>query len=148
MIHNKKDNTVTLDNGKTYNLKATDFRIGNYVGIPTEDAKGKKAITPRRVSLIAEGVIKAMLNKAIGMELQITDGNIVPVKITEDILEKIGFKCIDKEIGIFQGQAGVDLVRNGEKGWFFDGNDKTVQYVHELQNRFYIEKGFEMEIIL
>lgn len=133
-------------------LSAHDLRIGNWV------YDGKHTKYPMQV--VAIGKDWAHLdfpgNEGGVWEADIND--LQPIKLTEAFLKKIGvtlrgyhgngkhFCSADLRIEVFKTSDSL-AVQLGD-GIFATVFGKCLNYVHELQNAYYIAIGKELEVIL
>lgn len=122
-------------------IKANELRIGNIV------KAGLIYITVKEITSTYVGS-----NELISC---IPYSRLRPVQISPEILEACGF---EKRLGDANGQVWGILnftliygrTDDGDFGWFLNGyhNDCHLQYLHQLQNLFFILRGTELTINL
>lgn len=129
---------------KTNELKCADLRIGNYVNIEGDVVKVKE-------------IYEKSIHYANGeYESYATEDFIHPIELTEEILVKIGFEkfvksfrmelsgCrldyfIDKTLYIYKKHTNCCLIKDLEI---------KCEYIHQLQNSFFLLTGKELEVEL
>lgn len=97
------------------------------------------------------------LNGQIGIEAYMTDENCVkyphgykvedvePISLTSELLTELGFEYKDKGCWSHWWKGNFHLTRRGESPyWDYEG-DISVQYLHELENLYYLI--YETELI-
>jgi len=108
-------------------MKANELRIGNWVNFMEDDTRFKVG------AIEADGIGVSNAHESTWIELDQFGG----IKLTPEILEKCKIKP-------------NDYFREGEGVYWFTGHNPEVpiQYVHQLQNLFFILKGQELQIDL
>lgn len=132
---------------KTNELKCTDLRIGNYVKVndPIFGVNTYKVATIRDNGIIT-----------LSDNISCSVNNIEPIELTEELLVKIGFRkfvksfrmelsgCrldyfIDKTLYIYKKHTNCCLIKDLEI---------KCEYIHQLQNSYFLLTGEELEIEL
>lgn len=127
-------------------MKVNELRVGNYFYIP--------CCNDRVMEVRACGVIGLDRNRGI-----ICLHEMQPIELTKEFFEKNGFllrESLDYYDNYFTSEDMRIDVYESSKGWvvhidniaFSTAFCKCLQYVHELQNAYYVSTGEELEIKL
>lgn len=122
-------------------MKTTELRIGNLVH--------HEGIVSNVFALDDEG-INGVVNPNDGLEIQYIKAT--PIPLTEEWMERLGFRLDVRQPGQFDEQEvwtkdGIDFYEHSE-GWsiFFNFSKTHVRYVHQLQNLFFSLVGEELTV--
>jgi len=121
-------------------MEAKNFRIGNWVRVPTKDSEIIIPSFDAQIQSIGLFGMLGFLNtpKIKGVKWSVKA--IKPIPLTEEWLTKFGFK---KDDGFFN-KDGVWLTPD----FGLDGINpfKPIKYVHQLQNLFFAITGEELTL--
>lgn len=134
-------------------MKANELRIGNYVNYEN-----------RPFEVIETSPISLVVRKKIGdiFEMQHRALDVAqPIELTEELLVKIGFDKHDEAMNIyaFENERAVVVyvpnrkllrIEGVENDVLIDRNIRlnNIEYVHELQNAYYLLTSEELEVEL
>ena len=112
-------------------MKATDFRIGNFVEILGKVETVVDVMCDSVNTLTCEGVPYDMVN---------------PVPLTEEWLEKFGFIKNSTSWTNWETPTGVKEVRISIQNKYLFYNGMMIKYIHQLQNLYFALTGEELTI--
>jgi hypothetical protein len=145
-------------------MKASNFRIGNFIGI-TEQAKKDVFDTchldnPESLGEILfeiASISDDKLDLYVGSEeMEFGLDELEQVRITDNILNRLGFKNDDGDFVIESGRQGFivakaqgdDLILLYREDIGLNYNSlKFIEYVHELQNIFFVLTNDELQLV-
>ena len=116
-------------------MKASELRIGNLISYCNQPVN--------IMGLNNECVELGYFIDSIGFERELPNNDIQPIPLTEEWLEKFGFKVHNEKAYLLQNYT-VDL-----NGNFWIINHKlsgNIKYAHQLQNLYFSLTGKELEI--
>lgn len=127
-------------------IQQKELRVGNYVHVPTLDNELYEMSTISRY-----GRDCSVTDNKLGYQSSILDiENINPIPLSEEWLINLGF---EEDMSTFYYNAKIASIYlhtpySGSKNWNVkaNGGDKltSVQYVHQLQNLFYVLTGEDL----
>ena len=126
-------------------MKANELRIGNYLN----GKQGHVVISEIRINNSVK-IHDNTSSFSVGICL-------TPIELTEEWLEKLGFKCIlDISYSFPKPYDNLELAYYGsingfKKGWVINklfGLSNGIKYVHELQNLYFALTGEELTVEL
>ena len=130
-------------------MKAEDLRIGNFVYY-YDGAYFVTDINPPYINLLSGDRMRVC---------DVDEDVLQPITITEELLQKNGFKIDEDIVGyirLYNELARVAAYETYNGKWHIHIDDeeystcfsKNLKYVHELQNAYYIATGNELKINL
>jgi hypothetical protein len=127
-------------------MNANELRIGNWVKLFDSDK-------PYKIHVVSKKVIQVGGDLLGGDLFNIK--NVFPIELTPEILEKAGFKISAYEQYRLYLSIGY-IWHNGKTGGHsldidnldYDTHITSINYLHQLQNFYYIHEGQELEIEL
>ena len=123
-------------------MKAEEFRYGNIISLDND------LMEIRLIRQLSLGLIRT--NNFVFNPIIIRPFIFLrPVKLSHDLLIKIGFKFHDKTYSADFSEylyKNKFLVIHNKKGFFAYCSDKKLKYLHELQNSYYINTNKELNI--
>lgn len=134
-------------------INAKELMLGNKV-----KTKAGQLLTVSTLQFVPKGnypyfekgyiIIDFYENKIGGLITSSEDDNVDPIKLTVDIIESSGFK--KQQSGYYKDPFFIYLPGGSSSNYGFgvkgSGVTRSIKYVHELQNVFFILSGQELEI--
>lgn len=120
------------------------LHIGSHISV---DGKRAKVVGIRTTSAMSGLPIVQYTTESVVRfgELLSDSAGVMPIPLTSELLEELGFEWKDKGCWQHCWKGGFDLTRRGKSSyWDYEG-DISVQYLHELESLYYLV--YEKELI-
>lgn len=129
-------------------LHTTDLMLGNWVEYATGLRNDKRSI-PMRVTGIFSDTVYLNFEGNEGDVFEEEEENLLGIPITKKLLEDLGFKFL--KISSCGGVAGTDnfqMYTNLPITSFYISKDRKIEYLHQLQNAYFMLTGKQLEVRL